>query len=99
MNDVRIHHAKRALDEFVSPALNEIREAYAKRLQEVATTELSRDKRTDKITCLSTALRITDEIESIIRSVVLEGELAAKERHRLKKIEEMTPARRRLLNF
>lgn len=94
----RGRQAKEAL-EFLEPAFKEIRAQYADRIKEIAVKELNGKKRTDKITCLSTALRVTEEVEGIIRAIVLHGEVAAKDIERMKKVEDMTPAQRRLLNI
>lgn len=89
--------AKAALEEFIEPLLQETREVYARRIVEIASTELGREPRTDKITALSTAIRILDELESGIKAVMLDGAVAQKEKLRADKLERMTPAQRRLL--
>lgn len=95
----RAHRAQAALDEFILPILAETRATYSKRLVEIASTELSRDKRTDKITALSTAVRILDELEEGMKAHLLDGELATQEKLRADKIEKMTPSQRRLFGL
>ena len=91
--------ATRAYDEFIAPLLIETRDVYAARIVEIASTELSRDKRTDKITALSTAIRILDELENGIKAVMMDGDVARNEQLRAEKIEQMTPAQRRLFGL
>lgn len=95
----RGRRAKDALEEFVKPAVAEIKARYADRIKDIAVSELNSRKRTDKLTCLSTALRITEELEGIIRAIILQGEVSAKDIERLNKMEDMTPAQRRLFNI
>lgn len=92
----RAERAQAALNEFILPLLTETRDVYAARLVEIASTELSRDKRTDKITALSTAIRILDELEEGVKAHLLDGGLAEKDRLRADRMENMTPPQRRL---
>jgi predicted nucleotidyltransferase len=95
----RAHHAERAWDEFVAPIVNTMRETYSARLTEIATTELSRDKRADKITSLANALRILGEIEGGMREAMRDGELAHADKLRAEKIEQLSAPKRRLLQI
>lgn len=91
--------ARAAWDEFVEPTLADIKATYAARIVEIASTELSRDKRTDKITALSAAIRIADQIESGLQAVIMDGDIAEKDKLRADKMERMTAPQRRLLNM
>lgn len=95
----RANRAQSALDEFLSPMFAELRSAYTERLVEVSNTELARDKRTDKITALSNALKIVSTLESGMNEAVRDGELARVDRLRAEKIEKMTAPQRRLLGI
>lgn len=95
----RAHRAESALREFFEPIIGELRETYSARIVEVATTELARDKRSDKITALSTALKIVDAVESGMRSAIRDGELAKADQLKNKKIEQMTAPQRRMLSM
>lgn len=93
----RAHRAQAALDEFLSPMFAELRSAYTDRLVEVSNTELARDKRADKITALSNALKIVSTLEAGMNEAVRDGELARVDKLRAEKIEKMTAPQRRLL--
>lgn len=95
----RAERATRAYDEFIAPLLVETRDVYSARLVEIASTELSRDKRTDKITALSTAIRILDELENGIKAVMMDGPMAEQEKLRAEHLESMTPSQRRLFGL
>jgi hypothetical protein len=95
----RAHNAQRAWDEFVAPVLTKMRETYADRIVEIAATELSRDKRTDKITALSNVVRILDQVEAGMREAIRDGDVANAEKLRADKIEGMTAPKRRLLGM
>lgn len=95
----RAQRAQQALDEFIAPILTETRDVYAARLVEVAATELSRDRRADKITALSLAIRILEALEDGIKAVLLDGEMAKKEKLRTEKVETMSRPQRRLLDM
>jgi hypothetical protein len=95
----KAERAQRAMDEFITPLLTETRDVYARRIVEIATTELGKESRTDKITALSTAIRILDELEQGIAAVLMDGEIAKQDRLRADKLENMTPAERRLFGL
>lgn len=79
--------------------VGELKSAYTERLAEVANTELSRDKRTDKITALSNALKILSTLESGMMEIIRDGELARADKLRTEKVEKMTAPQRRLLGM
>jgi hypothetical protein len=95
----RAHRAQSALDEFLAPILDDMDAEYTRRMVEVANTELSRDKRADKLTALSNALRISSNIRSAMQAIVMDGEVAHKDKLRAEKIEQMTAPQRRLLTL
>jgi hypothetical protein len=61
--------------------------------------ELSRDKRADKITALSNALKILGQLENGMKAAILDGDLAQQEKLKAEKIEQMTAPQRRLLGI
>jgi hypothetical protein len=95
----RAQRAERALEEFITPILTECRETYTARIIELAATELNPNKRRDKITALATAVRVLDAIENGIQAVILDGQMATKDKLRAEKIERMTPPERRIFNL
>jgi hypothetical protein len=95
----RAHRAEQAWEEFFGPMIGELKAAYSERLVEVANTELSRDKRADKITALSNAMKILAVLESGMREAIRDGDLAKQEKLKAEKIEQMSAPQRRLLNI
>jgi hypothetical protein len=95
----RATRAQAAYDEFVHPILTECRTTYGDRIVEIASTELSREKRTDKLTALSLALRILEQVESGIQSAIMDGEVAANNVLRVEKMDSMTAPQRRLFGL
>lgn len=98
----RIEHARRAMlawEEFFEPMIGELRNAYAERMVIVANDELNPRKRADKLTALSNAMKILGTLESGMREMLRDGELAQQEKLRADKLENMAPSQRRLLNI
>ena len=91
--------AEQAWNEFFGPMIVELRSAYSERLVEVANTELNRDRRGDKITALSNAMKILATLESGMREAIRDGDLAKQEKLKAERIEQMTAPQRRLLNI
>lgn len=102
MNDAeRINRATRAQaawEEFMAPMIAELKAEYTQRLVDVASQELSRDKRSDKITALSNALKIVGNLETGMQAIIKDGEMAHRELVRSDNIERLTAPQRRLLN-
>ena len=95
----RGHRAAQALDEFVGPAVAAYRATLLARIGDVAVTELNSGARADKLSSLSLALRVADEIEGGIKDMIRDGEYAVEKMSRVEKIERMTPAKRNLLSI
>lgn len=95
----RGQRASSAWSEFIAPIVAEMRSTYTERLVEIANTELHRDKRGDKITALSNALRILSQLENGMIAAIRDGDLARQETLRARKIESMTAPQRRLLGI
>lgn len=95
----RAQRARAAMDEFIAPMLSELRDAYSERLVLVANDELNRDKRADKITALSHAIKIVSTLENGMAAIIMDGDIARKEAVRAEKIEGMTAPQRRLLQI
>ena len=93
----RSQDAKRAFETYIEPMFDELQNAYSDRIVEVANTELNPNKRRDKITALSNALKILTNLEAGMKAIVTDGELAMKDKARTDKIERMTAPARRLL--
>jgi hypothetical protein len=95
----RAHRATAALDEFLTPMFDDLREEYRNRISEVATTELHPGTRADKITTLSVALRVVDTLKSGMAEIVRDGELARRDKLRADDIARMSDAQQRLLRI
>jgi hypothetical protein len=95
----RAQRADRAWSEFFEPMLAELRGAYSERLVEVANSELSRDKRADKITALANALKILEQVENGLQAAIMDGDVAANNVLRAEKMERMTAPERRLFGL
>jgi hypothetical protein len=94
----RANHAKAAW-EVLEPLLDDMDAQYTARMVEVANLELARDKRADKLTALSNALRISQNIRAGLQAAMLDGDVAQREKLRADKIENMTAPQRRLLGI
>jgi transcriptional antiterminator Rof (Rho-off) len=93
----RANRAQMAWDEFMAIQIEDMIGEYTARIVEIANSELSRDKRTDKITALSHAIRITENIRDGLLEAIRDGDVAKQEKLRADKIEGMTKPQRRLL--
>jgi len=85
--------------EFIGPILDDIRGAYADRIVEIASRELDPKTRTDKLTALSTALRILENLSDGLEAIVRDGMVAESNLIKVENIERMTPGRRKLLGI
>lgn len=92
----RAERAARALDEFLVPAFETARQAYTARMLEIA-SKAPWDA--PKITALANAARIVDEVENQIVGAVYDGDHAKQGLIRADRIEQLTPAKRRLLGI
>lgn len=95
----RAERAQDAWDEFMAPMFVNLREEYSSRIAEIASTELHPGNRSDKITALSNALKIVGILESGMREVMRDGELARAEELRAQRIEGMSDPQQRLLKI
>lgn len=91
--------AKAAYEEFIEPMFDELRNEYGDRIVEVATTELNRDKRSDKLTALSVAHKVLNTLDAGMKAMISDGELALRDKLRAEKIEQMSAPQRRLLGI
>jgi hypothetical protein len=92
----RAEHARRAMEEFLGPAFEQARAAYGARMVEIAG---STPWEAGRITALANALRIVDEVEAQVTAQIADGADARTKLIRADRIEQLTPARRRLLNI
>ena len=91
--------AQRAWYEFFAPMIERMRAEYRDRMIDIASAELARDSRSDKLTALSHALKILANLENGMLATIRDGEVARNELLRAEKIEGMTAPRRRLLGI
>lgn len=95
----RAERAATAYREFFEPMIDELKEEYAYRIVEIANTELSRDKRADKITALSNAHKILTTLDGGMLEIIRDGELAKRDKLKAERVEQMTAPARRLLGI
>lgn len=92
----RARLAKQALDNFLAPAFTELDNAYTGRLAAVCASE---PWATNKIAALANATRIVAEVRAQIEAVVADGDVARREIDHAKRIEQLSPAKKRLLSI
>lgn len=95
----RAERAQQALDEFITPILLETRDAYCTRIVELASIELNRNVRGDKMAALSTAIRVVDAIEDGLKAVMMDGKMAERDKLLAEKVERMTAPERRIFGL
>lgn len=95
----RAERAQRAYADFIEPMIDALKEEYAFRIVEVANSELSRDKRADKLTALSNMHKIVTTLDGGMKTMIADGEMAIPAKLRAEKIEQMSAPQRRLLNI
>lgn len=92
----RARQAKLALDNFLDPAFAVVAEEYQARLTGLCAT---RPWATNEIAALANATRVVTEVRSQIAALVADGAEAQNGIDRAKRIEGLSPARKRLLNI
>lgn len=92
----RAFQAQRALDNFLLPAFEQVKAEYGGRLAKVCANE---PWATSKIAALANATRIVDEVKAQIAAIIIDGEEAKHRKSRAQVIEELSPAKRRLLQI
>lgn len=91
--------AQAALNEFVAPVLDNMRQAYLDRIMAVATNELDAKARADKIAVLSVAMKVVDNLTQGIDVAIRDGEIAEKSLLTVERIETMSEPKRRLFSM
>lgn len=103
MNDAeavaRGTRAKAYKDEFLGQIIDHQRQAYQARIVEIASTELDPRKRSEKLTALSLALRVLENVSSGIDAAIRDGEIAEGNLMRAERVESMTAEKRRLFSI
>lgn len=92
----RARQAEMALRDFLDPAFEVLADVYAQRLEDIAS---SSPWEASKITALANALRIAKEVRAQIYTLVADGSVTKNKMEMAKKIEALSPAKRRLLNI
>lgn len=95
----RGQRAEQFKGEFLDPILTGMRDEYVRRIADVATKELDPKVRADKITALSVALRVVDNVTSGIDTAIQDGFMAQKNLMKAEEIEQMGPTRRKLFSI
>lgn len=91
--------AARAIEEFVGPEFAHARETFGARIAEVAATELHPTIRQEKITTLALAIRVLNEVENAITTVMRDGEHVRAQMIRAEKIEHLSDSAQRLIRI
>lgn len=86
-------------NEFIAPILTETRDGYLSRIAEIAVAELNPKSRTEKITALSIALKVLNNLTNGLNAVIEAGQLAEKNIIRSDQIERMGSEKRRLFDI
>ena len=86
--------AKQALEEFVGPAIESLRSDYMEALSRLAVNE---PWATDKLVKLAIAQRVINTVEQQMKTIILDGEVAAKDKSRADEIAKLPEAKRRWL--
>lgn len=89
----RGEQARRALEDYLDPAFDAVVAAYTDRIEALAASE---PWAADKIVAVAQATRIAKEVHGQIAALVHDGEHARASMVRVEKIEQLSPARRRL---
>ena len=85
--------------EFIGPILADVRGSYMDRIVEIAATELDPKSRTEKLTALSIALRILDNVDAGLTAVMRDGEMAEKNIIKVENVERMGVHKRRIFDI
>lgn len=88
----RAAHAQAAWDEFIGPAIEQMRAEYMAAMSRLAANE---PWEAGKITKLAIAQRVIDAVEEHLRSAITHGEYVARDRARIAKIQELPERKRR----
>lgn len=92
----RAARAKRAMDEFFEPAFETIGLTYLQRLEEISARE---PWATNKIAAVANAVRITKELRGQIEALIHDGAEAKITLEQTKRMEALSPTKRRLLGI
>lgn len=98
-NEQRIEQARQAalaLEHFLDPAFQIVAEEYERRLREICAAT---PWETNKIAAMANATRIVTEVRNQIAAIVADGDDARAKVDRAKEIENLSPAKRRLLGI
>lgn len=95
----RADRAQKAHEEFVAPALKVIRDEYLAKLAEIAAKHPMRGEPLAMVEKLSTALKIVDQIEVQIATLIRDGEVAKAEADRAGNIARLSTEQRRYASY
>jgi hypothetical protein len=87
---------KNALSEHLSPAFSHVETVYQERLAHIAATE---PWAVDKIRSLALALMVSREVRGYLEAIVANGGVAKAQIEHTRKIERMSPERRKILGI
>lgn len=87
-------HAQTAWDEFIGPAVEQMRETYLAALTKLAANE---PWEVSKITKLAIAQNVIAAVEDHLRAAMMHGEVAARDQARIRQIESLPDRKKRWL--
>lgn len=88
--------ARKALDEFLTPAFDAVIADYVARLTELASTEPGQ---VDRISKLAIAVKVARNVKGQIEAIVQSGGLAEAGIKRARQIEQLSPERKKFLGI
>src|SRR5688500_17880598 len=92
-------HRAALCDEFLAPMLAEVRDEHQRRIADIAVTELSPAKRSEKVTALAIGLKVIRNLEAGLKNAIETGKLAQNNIARAGEIEKLGREKRRLLDM
>jgi hypothetical protein len=95
----RAEQAAQAFNEFVGPALAVIREEYLAKLQDIASTQAMAGVPLAMVEKLSTAIKITNQIEIQLRALIADGDVAKAELHRAGDMARLSNEQKRYASY
>lgn len=93
----RARRAKAAMEEFLDPALATIEADYGEKM--IATAASVDPRSTDIIARLAQGIKVARQVRAQIEAFIADGAVAENEKAEAQRLEEMTPAKRRLLRM
>lgn len=94
----RAEQARHALDQFLTPAFEQVRADYLEKLAEIAAKPLTNDLRA-AMEKLAVGVKVIDQVRAQITPLVIDGEIARIDNNRASDLANMTTEKRRWAQF